>query len=75
LSLAQLATHCGYFGHGAVTMSLEWGINLGEKENGDYTVCGPKAYILYGNFSFKSIVTVMTKVLGEQTELEFPGLA
>jgi predicted acetyltransferase len=76
LSLAQLATHPDYFGHGAAAMSLEWGLALGEKQKWPITLfAGPKAYSLYSRFGFKTIVVVTTKVVDEDMELKYPGLA
>jgi len=76
LSLAQLATHPDYFGRGAATMLLEWGVALGKKERWPITVfAGPMAYNLYRRFGFKTLVKVTTQVLGEEEEIEFPGMA
>jgi predicted acetyltransferase len=76
LSLAQLATHPDYFGRGAATMLLQWGVVLGQKERWPITVfAGPMAYNLYRRFGFKTLVKVTTQVLDEEENIEFPGMA
>jgi len=76
LSLAQLATHPDYFGRGAATMLLDWGVALGKKERWPITVfAGPMAYNLYTRFGFKKLVKVTTQVLDEEEKIEFLGMA
>jgi ribosomal protein S18 acetylase RimI-like enzyme len=75
LSLAQLATHPDYWRRGAATMLLDWGFDISSQKRWPITVfAGPTAYSLYRKLGFKTAGMVTTKVLGEEEEIEFPGM-
>lgn len=75
LSLAQLATHPGYFKQGVATRLLMWGMDLAKREDWPITLFASTLGVkLYEKYGFTRLMTIVMNVDGEEDEVDFPGL-